>query len=95
LGPDERSEVYDLSCFQRIHRNRGCQLEVQIELIMGEAYSSETNVYEHGIAVEGDEHPESLGLIATAKLPIYADPRPERLRTPHGAKVAIVPFAGQ
>ena len=39
---------------------------------MGEEYSSETNVYEHGIAVEGDEHPESLGLIATAKLPIYA-----------------------
>ena len=35
-------------------------------------YSSETNIYEHGIAVEGDKHPESLSLIATAKLPIYS-----------------------
>jgi len=48
---------------------------------MGEAYSSETNVYEHGIAVDGDEHPESLGLIATATLPIYA-----------GFSLAIVDF---
>ena len=39
---------------------------------MSEAYSSETSVYEHGIAVEGDEHPESLRPIATARLPIYA-----------------------
>jgi hypothetical protein len=50
---------------------------------MGEAYSSETNVYEHGIAVDGDEHPESLGLIATATLPIYA-----------GFSLAIVDFEG-
>jgi hypothetical protein len=27
---------------------------------MIEAYSSETNVYEHGIAVKGDGSPESL-----------------------------------
>ena len=39
---------------------------------MIEAYSSETNIYEHGILVEGDEHPESLSLIATTKLPIYS-----------------------
>jgi hypothetical protein len=39
---------------------------------MSEAYSSITDVYEHGIAVEGDERPASLRLIATAKLPIYA-----------------------
>jgi hypothetical protein len=39
---------------------------------MREAYSSDTNVYEHGIAVESDERPESLRLIATARLPIYA-----------------------
>jgi hypothetical protein len=39
---------------------------------MGEAYSSETNIYEHGIAVQGDERPESLRMIATARLPIYA-----------------------
>jgi hypothetical protein len=39
---------------------------------MSEAYSSETNIYEHGIAVEGGEHPKSLRLIATAKLPIHA-----------------------
>jgi hypothetical protein len=50
---------------------------------MGEAYSSETNVYEHGSAVEGDEHPESLGLIATAKLPIYS-----------GFTLSIVDFEG-
>ena len=50
---------------------------------MIQAYSSETNVYEHGIAVEGNEHPESLGLIATAKLPIYA-----------GFSLSIVDFAG-
>lgn len=39
---------------------------------MSEAYSPEMNVYEHGIVVEGDEHPESLRLVATARLPIYA-----------------------
>ncbi len=39
---------------------------------MDEVYSPETNVYEHGIAVEGDERPESLDLIATATLPMYA-----------------------
>src|SRR5437764_5578949 len=39
---------------------------------MNNAYSSETNIYEHGILVEGDERPESLSLIATAKLPIYS-----------------------
>lgn len=39
---------------------------------MGELYSSETNVYEHGIVVKGDECPESLRLVATARLPIYA-----------------------
>src|SRR5919106_2221857 len=50
---------------------------------MIQAYSSETNVYEHGIAVEGDEHPESLGLIATAKLPIYS-----------GFTLSIVDFEG-
>jgi hypothetical protein len=50
---------------------------------MGEAYSSETNVYEHGIVVEGDEHPDSLGLIATAKLPIYS-----------GFSLSIVDFEG-
>jgi hypothetical protein len=31
-----------------------------------------TNVYEHGIAVKGDDNPESLRLIATAELPIYS-----------------------
>jgi hypothetical protein len=51
---------------------------------MGEAYAPETNVYEHGIAVEGDEHPESLVLIATATLPMYA-----------GFSLAIVDFAGR
>jgi hypothetical protein len=50
---------------------------------MDEAYSPETNIYEHGIAVEGDERPESLGLIATATLPIYA-----------GFSLAIVDFSG-
>jgi hypothetical protein len=50
---------------------------------MIQAYSSETNVYEHGIAVEGGEPPESLGLIATAKLPIYA-----------GFSLSIVDFEG-
>jgi hypothetical protein len=50
---------------------------------MIQAYSSETNVYEHGIEVEGNEHPESLGLIATAKLPIYA-----------GFSLSIVDFEG-
>ena len=50
---------------------------------MGDAYSSETNVYEHGIAFEGDEHPESLSLIATAKLPIYS-----------GFSLSIVDFSG-
>jgi hypothetical protein len=50
---------------------------------MGKAYSSETNVYAHGIAVEGDEHPESLIMIATAKLPIYS-----------GFSLSIVDFAG-
>ena len=39
---------------------------------MDNAYSSETNIYEHGILVEGDERPEALSLIATAKLPIYS-----------------------
>ena len=39
---------------------------------MSEAHSSKTNIYEHGIAVENGEHPESLALIATAKLPIYS-----------------------
>ncbi|GEM_PF-2381957 len=39
---------------------------------MSEAYSSKTNIYEHGIAVEDDEYPKSLALIATAKLPIYS-----------------------
>jgi hypothetical protein len=51
---------------------------------LGEAYSPETNVYEHGIVVEGDEHPESLGLIATATLPIYP-----------GFSLTIVDFAGR
>jgi hypothetical protein len=50
---------------------------------MIQTYSSETNVYEHGIAVEGDEHPESLGLIATAKLPIFL-----------GFSLSIVDFEG-
>lgn len=50
---------------------------------MIEAYSSETNVYEHGIAVEGDEHMGSLGLIATAKQPIYS-----------GFSLSIVDFEG-
>jgi|SRR5215204_1996956 len=39
---------------------------------MDKAYSSEANIYEHGILVEGDEHQNSLNLIATAKLPIYS-----------------------
>ena len=39
---------------------------------MIQPYSPETNVYEHGVAVEGGERPEPLNLIATAKLPIYA-----------------------
>jgi len=39
---------------------------------MVEVYSSETDIYEYGITVEGDDHPESLRLIATARLPIYA-----------------------
>lgn len=39
---------------------------------MNDAYSSEANVYEHGILVEDDKPPESLRLIATAKLPIYS-----------------------
>jgi hypothetical protein len=51
---------------------------------MGEAYSPKTNIYEHGIAVEGGEHPESLGLIATATLPIYA-----------GFSLAILDFTGR
>jgi hypothetical protein len=46
--------------------------DLQIELLMDRAYSSETNIYEHGILVGGDEHPKSLSLIATAKLPIYS-----------------------
>ena len=50
---------------------------------MIQAYSSETNIYEHSIAVEGDEHPESLGVIATTKLPIYS-----------GFSLSIVDFAG-
>jgi hypothetical protein len=50
---------------------------------MIQAYSSETNVYEHGIAVEGDEYPESLGLIAPTKLPIYS-----------GFSLSIVDFDG-
>jgi hypothetical protein len=50
---------------------------------MGKAYSSETNVYAHGIAVEGDEHPESLIMIATGGLPIYS-----------GFSLSIVDFAG-
>ena len=50
---------------------------------MIQAYASETNVYEHGIAVECDEHPESLGLIATANLPIYS-----------GFSLSIVDFEG-
>jgi hypothetical protein len=45
--------------------------------------TDETNVYEYGIAVEGNEHLESLGLIATAKLPIYA-----------GFSLSIVDFEG-
>ena len=36
------------------------------------SYNSVTNIYEHGIAVEGDERPESLILIATTKQPIYS-----------------------
>jgi hypothetical protein len=51
---------------------------------MIEAYSSETNIYEHGIAVKDDEQPESLGLIATTKLPIYS-----------GFNLAIVDFEGR
>jgi hypothetical protein len=39
---------------------------------METAYASEANVYEHGILIEGDERPESLRLIATAKLPIFS-----------------------
>ena len=39
---------------------------------MVEVYSSEADIYEYGITVEGDDHPESLRLIATARLPIYA-----------------------
>src|SRR5437773_916138 len=50
---------------------------------MDKAYSSEANVYEHGILVEGDERPESLILIATAKLPIYS-----------GFNLSIVDFEG-
>lgn len=51
---------------------------------MIEVYSSETNVYEHGVAVEGDEQVESLVLIATAKLPIYS-----------GFSLSIVDFEGR
>ena len=40
--------------------------------LMDKTYPPKTNVYEHGIAVEGDERPESLRLIATARLPIHA-----------------------
>lgn len=39
---------------------------------MDRAYSSETNVYEHGILIEGDKRPESLSLIGTARQPIYS-----------------------
>lgn len=35
-------------------------------------YHAETNIYEHGIAVEDGDPPESLKLIATTKLPIYS-----------------------
>jgi len=54
-----------------------------IELIMIEPYSPTTNIYEHGISVEGDEHPESLCLIATTALPIYS-----------GFSLSIVDFEG-
>src|SRR5690242_16890475 len=39
---------------------------------MSKTYSPETNIYEYGIAVEGNEYPDSLRLIATTKLPIYS-----------------------
>jgi hypothetical protein len=35
-------------------------------------YSSETDIYQHGIAIEGNEKPPALGLIATTRLPIYS-----------------------
>jgi hypothetical protein len=50
---------------------------------MGEVYSSKKNVYEHGIALECDEPPESLRLLATARLPIYS-----------GFSLSIVDFNG-
>lgn len=39
---------------------------------MGEDYTPETNIYERGIATEGEWNPASLRLIATATLPIYS-----------------------
>lgn len=39
---------------------------------MGEDYSSETDIFEHGIAVEGGLNHASLRCLATTKLPIYS-----------------------
>src|SRR5258705_2977663 len=61
-----------------LHARRGLiraladNVDLNVKLLMEKIYSAETNIYEHGILVEGDEHPESLSLIATAKLPIYS-----------------------
>jgi hypothetical protein len=35
-------------------------------------YSFDTDIYEHGIAMEGNETPSSLRLLATTRLPIYS-----------------------
>jgi hypothetical protein len=47
------------------------------------SYSSETNIYEHGIAEEGNKRSTSLSLLATGTLPIYS-----------GFTVTIVDAAG-
>lgn len=39
---------------------------------MDEGYSPETDLFEHGIATEGEPNQGSLRLIATARLPIYS-----------------------